>query len=104
MRSSKWISNKIKGDPRFNKVLKRSLSWEGKTSPAVSGVGFAGFEGRELSLASMRGKAVLLYVLVHGLPACGRMSPRARRHPERFRVTWLYVLGANADRGARSVL
>jgi thiol-disulfide isomerase/thioredoxin len=90
--------DKIKGDPRFNKALKRSLSWEGKTAPVVSGVGFAGFEGRELSLASMRGKAVLLYVWFTDCPPCVRMSPELVGIQRDFGSRGFTVLGANADR------
>jgi len=90
--------DKIKGDPRFNKVLKRSLSWEGKLAPAVSGAGFADFEGRELSLAAMRGKVVLLYVWFTDCPPCGRMSPELVGIQRDFGARGFTVLGANADR------
>ena len=90
--------DKIKEDPRFNKVLERTLSWEGKPAPAVSGPGFADFEGQDLSLASMKGEAVLLYVWFTNCPPCVRMSPHLVRLQEEFDGRGFTVLGANADR------
>ncbi len=90
--------DKIKGDLRFNKVLERSLSWEEKPAPAVSGVGFADFEGRALSLAAMKGKVVLLYVWFTDCPPCDRMSPELVGIQRDFGSRGFAVLGANADR------
>ncbi len=90
--------DKIKGDPRFNKVLERTLSWEGKLAPPVSGVSFSDFGGRELSLAAMKGKAVLLYVWFTNCPPCVRMSPELVGIQEEFASRGFTVLGANADR------
>lgn len=90
--------DKIKGNPQFNKVLKRSLSWEGKPAPPVSGMGFADFEGRELSLEAMRGKAVLLYVWFTNCPPCVRMAPELVGIQRDFAPRGFTVLGANADR------
>ncbi len=90
--------DKIKGNPQFNKILERSLSWEGKPAPSVSGVGFADFEGRELGLKAMRGKAVLLYVWFTNCPPCVRMSPELVGIQSDFESRGFTVLGANADR------
>ena len=89
---------KIKGDPRFNKVLERTLSWEGKLAPPVAGIGFSDFGGRELSLAAMKGKAVLLYLWFTNCPPCVRMSPELVGIQEEFGSRGFTVLGANADR------
>jgi thiol-disulfide isomerase/thioredoxin len=90
--------DKIKDDPRFNKVLERTLSWEGRPAPPVSGPGFADFGDRELSLEAMRGKAVLLYVWFTNCPPCVRMSPELVGIQEEFGARGFTVLGANADR------
>jgi thiol-disulfide isomerase/thioredoxin len=87
--------DKVKGDPRFNKILERSLSWEGKPAPAVGG---RSFEGAELSLASLRGKAVLLYVWFTDCPPCVRMAPELVALQNEYAPRGFTILGANADR------
>ena len=90
--------DKIKSDPRFNKVLERSLSWEGKPAPPISGIGFGDFEGQELSLSAMGSKVVLLYVWFTNCPPCVRMSPELAGVQEEFAERGFTVLGANVDR------
>jgi peroxiredoxin len=86
----------VKKDPRFNKLLDRSLvGWEGEPAPAIRG---RDFEGQELGLASLRGKAVLLYVWFTNCPPCLRLTPDIAALHEQYRLRGFTVLGVNADR------
>jgi thiol-disulfide isomerase/thioredoxin len=63
----------VKADPRFNQVMERSISgWEGRPAPDIVGMSF---DGREIALASYRGKTVLLYAWFTNCPPCVRLAP-----------------------------
>jgi thiol-disulfide isomerase/thioredoxin len=87
--------DKIREDPRFNTVLERSLSWEGRVLPDVGG---EGFDGSELRLAGVEAEAVLLYVWFTNCPPCVRMAPELVALQNDYRERGFTVLGANADR------
>ena len=87
---------KIKADARFNKLVDRTLTgWEGKPAPEVSG---KSYDGQELSLSSLEGKTVLLYVWFTNCPPCVRITPELVALQEKFGGRNFTVLGANADR------
>lgn len=87
---------KVKTDPRFNQLVERSITgWEGKPAPPISGTTF---EGRELGLPELKGKAVLLYVWFTNCPPCVRSTPQMVALHETYSDRGFTVLGANADR------
>jgi thiol-disulfide isomerase/thioredoxin len=86
---------KIKADPRFNKLVERSISgWEGKQIPEVRGTTF---DGKELALSELRGKSVFLYVWFTNCPPCVRITPQMVALDEKYRERSFAVIGANAD-------
>jgi thiol-disulfide isomerase/thioredoxin len=88
--------DKVKADPRFNQVLERSITgWEGKLVPEIGGTSF---DGSEIGLSSLRGKAILLYVWFTNCPPCTRIAPELAEIHRKFSDREFSVVGANADK------
>ena len=86
---------KVKADPRFNKLVERSISgWEGKPLPVISGTSF---DGEEINLAALQGKTLLLYVWFTNCPPCVRTTPQMVALHDKYGKRDFVVLGANAD-------
>jgi thiol-disulfide isomerase/thioredoxin len=87
---------KVKADERFNQAVTRTLTgWEGKPIPAVGGTGF---DGKEMSLSELAGKAVLVYVWFTNCPPCVKIGPELIALQERFAGREFTVVGLNADK------
>jgi thiol-disulfide isomerase/thioredoxin len=87
---------KIKADPRFNKVVERSIiGWEGRTAPPIAGTSF---EGEEITPSWYEGKAVMLHVWFTNCPPCVHLIPELLALQEKYGDRGFTVLGANADR------
>lgn len=86
----------VRSDPRFGRSLERHLGgWEGKPAPGAS---LPGLEGPEMTLESLRGKTVLLYVWFTGCPPCMKETPELVKLDQELRTRGLMIVGANADR------
>jgi len=87
---------KVKADPRFNKLVERSISgWEGKPVPEIRGTTF---DGKEMGLSDLRGQTVFLYVWFTNCPPCVRITPQMVALHEKYGERSFSVLGANADK------
>lgn len=86
----------VRSDPRFGHSLERHLGgWEGKPAPAAS---LPGLDGPEMTLESLRGKTVLLYLWFTGCPPCMKETPELVKLDRELRARGLAMVGANADR------
>jgi thiol-disulfide isomerase/thioredoxin len=86
---------KIKADPRFNKVIERSLGgWEGKPAP---GFAVRSIDGDRLALDDYRGKICLLYFWFTHCPPCVQITPHLVSLQKKYRSSGLVVVGMNAD-------
>jgi thiol-disulfide isomerase/thioredoxin len=88
--------DKVKADPRFNKVVERSISgWEGKSLPKIHGTSF---DGEDINVAALNGSALMLYVWFTNCPPCVRSTPQMVALHNKYSGRGLTVLGANADK------
>jgi thiol-disulfide isomerase/thioredoxin len=88
-------AEKIKVDPRFNKVVERSLGgWEGRLAP---GFAVRSIEGDRLALSDYRGKICLLYFWFTHCPPCVQITPHLVSLQKRYRASGFVVVGMNAD-------
>lgn len=87
---------KIKGDPRFNKVIERSIfGWEGKPAPSFT---VQSLDGKEINLSDSKGKIRLVYFWFSHCPPCMQITPHLVSLQEKFKGRNLIVIGLNADR------
>ena len=87
---------KVKADPRFNKVIERSIAgWEGKMAPPFS---VQELDGTMLSSSDLKGKPHLMYFWFTNCPPCGQITPHLVSLQGRFASRNFKVIGLNADR------
>ncbi|HVN83117.1 MAG TPA: TlpA disulfide reductase family protein [Terriglobia bacterium] len=88
-------AEKIKVDPRFNKVVERSLAgWEGKPAP---GFAVQSIDGGRLALSDYRGKICLLYFWFTHCPPCVQITPHLVSLQKKYQASGFVVVGMNAD-------
>lgn len=86
----------IRGDERFGRAVERHLTgWEGRAAP---GFNLESMEGHAVSLSSLPGKTVLLYVWFTGCPPCMKEAPGLVALQNEFSSRGLTIVGANADK------
>ncbi len=86
---------RIKADPRFNKVVERSIAgWEGKQAPQFT---VRLLDGDELSLDSRQGIRLVYFWFTH-CPPCVKITPHLVSLQEQFGSRNFTVIGLNADR------
>lgn len=86
---------RIQADPRFNKVIERSIAgWEGKKAPQFT---VRLLEGDELGLDSSRGTRLVYFWFTH-CPPCVKITPHLVSLQEQFGPRNFTVIGLNADR------
>lgn len=86
----------IKSDPQFSQVIERQLGgWEGRPAPEFQ---LPSLDGKDVSLADLHGRVVLLYVWFTGCPPCMKEAPDLAAIDRDFGPRGLSVIGANADR------
>lgn len=86
----------IRGDERFGQAVERHLTgWEGRAAP---GFNLESMDGHTVSLSSLPGKTVLLYVWFTGCPPCMKEAPGLVTLQNEFSVRGLTIVGANADK------
>jgi thiol-disulfide isomerase/thioredoxin len=86
----------IKANPRFGKVLERSIAgWEGKEVQPFS---IQTFDGKPLDSASLAGKPYLIYFWFSNCPPCMKTSPLLAELDAKYASRGFKILGANADR------
>ncbi len=87
--------DKIKSDPRFNKVIERSIAgWEGKVAPPFKA---QLLNGEEFKSADLRGNVHLVYFWFTHCPPCVKITPHLVSLQEKFRSKNFKVVGLNAD-------
>jgi len=87
---------KVKADPRFNKVIERSIAgWEGKMAPPFS---VQELDGTTLSSSDLKGKPHLMYFWFTNCPPCGQITPHLVSLQGRFASRNFKVIGLNADK------
>ena len=86
---------RIKADPRFNKVIERSIAgWEGKQAPPFT---MRLLDGEELSLDSRQGTRLVYFWFTH-CPPCVKITPHLVSLQEQFGPQDFTVISLNADR------
>lgn len=86
----------IRGDERFGRAVERHLTgWEGRAAP---GFNLESMEGHAVSLSTLPGKTVLLYVWFTGCPPCMKEAPGLVALQNEFSSRGLTIVGANADK------
>jgi thiol-disulfide isomerase/thioredoxin len=86
----------IKKDPRFGRILERTLAgWVGRESPAFT---MTLFGGKSLSSAELKGKSYLLYFWFSGCPPCARIAPHLVELQNKYGGRNFTVVAVNADR------
>jgi len=86
----------IRSDPRFGQATEKHLSgWESKPAPDFV---LPGLDSGDVTSASLRGKAVLLYVWFTGCPPCMKETPELVALDREFADRGLVIVGANADK------
>lgn len=86
----------ISQDPKFGKVLERTLSgWVGRKSPSFT---MTLLDGQALSSAQLNGKVYLLYFWFSGCPPCARIAPHLVQLQNKYWAANFTVVAANADR------
>ena len=86
---------RIKADPRFNKVIERSIAgWEGKQAPQFT---MRLLDGDELSLDSRQGTRLVYFWFTH-CPPCVKITPHLVSLQEQFGPQDFTVISLNADR------
>jgi len=87
--------DKIKADPRFNRVIERTIAgWEGKVAPPFA---VQTFNGKEISLGELKGRILLVYFWFTHCPPCMQITPHLVSLQEKFGARGLIVIGLNAD-------
>lgn len=86
---------RIKADPRFNKVVERSIAgWEGKQAPQFT---MRLLDGDQLSLDSSQGTRLVYFWFTH-CPPCVKITPHLVSLQEQFGPQDFTVISLNADR------
>ena len=86
---------RIKADPRFNKVVERSIAgWEGKKAPQFT---MRLLDGAEFSLESRQGTRLVYFWFTH-CPPCVKITPHLVSLQEQFGPQDFTVISLNADR------
>lgn len=86
---------KVKADPRFNKVIERSIAgWEGKMAPPFS---VQALDGKALSSSDLKGKPHLVYFWFTHCPPCVQITPHLVSLQRKFAGRNFAVVGLNAD-------
>ena len=86
---------KIRSDPRFNKVIERSISgWEGKVAPPLAA---QALDGSVISSSDLKGKTYLVYFWFTHCPPCVQITPHLVSLQKKFRDREFTVIGLNAD-------
>ena len=87
---------KIQSDPRFNKIIERSIAgWEGKVAPPFT---VHGLDGSVISSSDMRDKTYLVYFWFTHCPPCGQIMGNLVSLQDKFKSRDFTVIGLNADR------
>ena len=87
---------KVKADPRFNKVIERTIAgWEGKVAPPFS---VQALDGKVLNSSDLRGKPHLVYFWFTHCPPCVQITPHLVSLQRRFTARNFTVVGLNADK------
>lgn len=87
---------KVKADPRFNKVIERTIAgWEGKVAPPFS---IQALDGKALSSSDLKGKPHLVYFWFTHCPPCVQITPHLVSLQRKFRGRNFAVVGLNADK------
>lgn len=86
---------RITSNPRFGKVLERTISgWEGNPAPAFS---VRGWDGAEITSAQLSGKPHLLYFWFTNCPPCLKTAPLLVELDKVYAPKGFTILGLNAD-------
>jgi cytochrome oxidase Cu insertion factor (SCO1/SenC/PrrC family) len=87
---------KVKADPRFNKVIERTIAgWEGKVAPPFS---VQSLDGKALNSSDLKGKPHLLYFWFTHCPPCVQITPHLVSLQRKFTARNFTVVGLNADK------
>jgi cytochrome oxidase Cu insertion factor (SCO1/SenC/PrrC family) len=87
---------KVKADPRFNRVIERTIAgWEGKAAPPFD---VQALDGKPLSSSRLKGKAHLVYFWFTHCPPCVQITPHLVSLQRKFAGRNFAVVGLNADR------
>lgn len=87
---------KVKADPRFNRVIERTIAgWEGKLAPPFD---VQALDGKQLSSSHLKGKAHLVYFWFTHCPPCVQITPHLVSLQRKFASRGFSVVGLNADR------
>lgn len=87
---------KVKADPRFNKVIERTIAgWEGKVAPPFS---VQALDGKALSSSDLKGKPHLVYFWFTHCPPCVQITPHLVSLQRKFSGRNFAVVGLNADK------
>ena len=87
---------KVKADPRFNKMIERTIAgWEGKTAPPFS---VEMLDGKVLSSSDVKGKPHLVYFWFTHCPPCVQITPHLVSLQGKFAHRNFAVIGFNADK------
>ncbi len=74
---------KIQADPRFNKVIERSIAgWEGKVAPPFTA---QLLDGRSISSSELKGKPYLVYFWFMHCPPCAQIMPHLVSLQKKFK-------------------
>jgi cytochrome c biogenesis protein CcmG, thiol:disulfide interchange protein DsbE len=87
--------DKIRTDPRFNKVIERSIAgWEGKIAPPFSA---QLLDGSHIKSTDLKGKTHLVYFWFTHCPPCVQITPHLVSLQQKFQDRDFTVVGLNAD-------
>lgn len=87
---------KIQSDPRFNKVIERSIAgWEGKVAPPFT---VHTLDGSVINSSDLRDKTYLVYFWFTHCPPCGHIMSNLVSLQNKFKMRNFTVIGLNADR------
>jgi peroxiredoxin len=87
---------KVKADPRFNKVIERTIAgWEGKVAPPFS---VQALDGKPLNSSDLKGKPHLVYFWFTHCPPCVQITPHLVSLQRKFTARNFTVVGLNADK------
>jgi len=86
---------KVKADPRFSKVIERTISgWEGRVAPSFS---VRALDGKALNSSDLKGKSHLVYFWFTHCPPCVQITPHLVSLQRKFGGRNFTVVGLNAD-------
>ena len=87
---------KVKADPRFNKVIERTIAgWEGKVASPFS---VQSLDGKALNSSDLKGKPHLVYFWFTHCPPCVQITPHLVSLQRKFTARNFTVVGLNADK------